>query len=496
MPAAEGFAEELMKRDRRSSPVRGVVLISFILFLLLLAAYYLLAVYYRSGFSLNTWINGVYCTGKTVEEVNRELIGKTEPPTVVISTDSGWDAAYDNVIDLGGLGYQCDYLAALNDYMEKQNPFLWVDNITFHREHRIEPEISYDEAALREAFEQTCVQNYSQMRSGEYTLDISEKSGWGRYDGLTHVIDTDRAFELVKDAIARGQYEINIDGLDCFYDIPFTKQQEETRRMWEKLQAFLDCDLSYDMGDAAESPNVVQLSYFIQHSYRDDLKMEYPVLDEAGQFVLNEEEIRTYVAGLAKKYDTYGKEREFQSTRGDLIKVPAKGTYGTTLDQDAEVAYLMENLLSEELHDGRISSRIPVYERQGFVRGTDDIGGTYIEIDMTQQHLYYYVDHELKFDTDVVTGNTGRRMGTPEGVNYVYSKQKNRTLRGPGYATPVKYWMPVKGNVGIHDAGWRSEFGGEIYKKSGSHGCINVPKDVMGELYDMVEIGTPVVMFY
>ena len=220
------------------------------------------------------------------------------------------------------------------------------------------------------------------------------------------------------------------------------------------------------------------------------------MLDEAGQFVLNEEEIRTYVAGLAKKYDTYGKEREFQSTRGDLIKVPAKGTYGTTLDQDAEVAYLMENLLSEELHDGRISSRIPVYERQGFVRGTDDIGGTYIEIDMTQQHLYYYVDHELKFDTDVVTGNTGRRMGTPEGVNYVYSKQKNRTLRGPGYATPVKYWMPVKGNVGIHDAGWRSEFGGEIYKKSGSHGCINVPKDVMGELYDMVEIGTPVVMFY
>ena len=60
---------------------------------------------------------------------------------------------------------------------------------------------------------------------------------------------------------------------------------------------------------------------------------------------------------------------------------------------------------------------------------------------------------------------------------------------GPGYASPVKYWMPVKGGIGIHDASWRKEFGGEIYKKSGSHGCINTPTDVMSTLYDMVEGG-------
>ena len=56
--------------------------------------------------------------------------------------------------------------------------------------------------------------------------------------------------------------------------------------------------------------------------------------------------------------------------------------------------------------------------------------------------------------------------------------------------------MPVNGNIGLHDATWRREFGGEIYLKSGSHGCINIPKDKAGELYDMVVIGTPVVMFY
>ena len=485
-----------MRKKQKSTAGKVFVLGIFILLMLAFISYFLLAYYYRSGFSVNTWINGIYCTGKTVEEVNEELRAQVEAPVIVISTDSGWDSAYDNSIDLGEMGYQCDYLSALNDYMENQDPFRWVDNITFHRNHEVLPNITYDETTLRDAFEQTCVRHYSDTRSGMYVLSIDEKDGWGLYDGLTHIIDLDKSFELVKKAIDEGQYEINIDKLDCFYDIPFSEEQEETRRMWERLKEFMSCDLVYDMGDTQITFGSVQISYFLQYKYREDLQMDYPVLDSQGQFILNEEEIRNFVANLAQQYDTYGKEREFQSTRGDLITVPAGGTYGTTLDQEAEVMFLMENLTSDELHDGQASIHIPAYERQGSVRGRDDIGGTYIEVDMTQQHMYYYVDWELVLDTDVVTGDIRRRRGTPQGVNYVYSKQRNRILRGQGYASPVKYWMPVKGNVGIHDASWRSSFGGEIYKTDGSHGCINVSKDVMGEFYDMVEIGTPVIMFY
>lgn len=67
---------------------------------------------------------------------------------------------------------------------------------------------------------------------------------------------------------------------------------------------------------------------------------------------------------------------------------------------------------------------------------------------------------------------------------------------GLDYESFVRYWIPVKGAIGIHDASWRSEYGGEIYKKSGSHGCINTPLDEVAKLYDLVEIGTPCVMFY
>ena len=48
-----------------------------ILLILLCAGAYLgIAFYYMDGFSLGTWINGVYCTGKSVEEVNEELISR------------------------------------------------------------------------------------------------------------------------------------------------------------------------------------------------------------------------------------------------------------------------------------------------------------------------------------------------------------------------------------------------------------------------------------
>lgn len=484
-----------MKKKQKSAVWKGFLLCLFILLILIFVSYFLLAYYYRSGFSVNTWINGVYCTGKTVEEINEELMASVEAPVIVVSTNSGWDVGYKNTIDLGEMDYQCDYLSALNEFMEKQNPYQWVENITFRRNHELEPNITYDETALREAFEQTCLRHYSDKPFGDFVIGIDLK-GWYCYDGLTHIIDVDKAFELVKEAIGKGKYAINIDELDCFYDIPFTETQEHTRKIWERLFTFMECDLVYDMGDREISMYPEGVSFFLQYEYREDLKMDFPLLDEQGQFILNEEKIRDYVAMLAQAFDTYDVEREFQSTRGDLITVPAGGTYGTTLDQEAEVRFLLENLLSEELHDGQATLHVPEYLRQGFVRGKDDIGGTYIEVDMTQQHMYYYVDGELVLDTDVVTGDTGRRRGTPQGVNYVYNKQRNRVLRGPGYASPVKYWMPVKGSVGIHDAGWRSSFGGEIYKTNGSHGCINVPKDVMGELYEMVEVGTPVITFY
>jgi lipoprotein-anchoring transpeptidase ErfK/SrfK len=77
-------------------------------------------------------------------------------------------------------------------------------------------------------------------------------------------------------------------------------------------------------------------------------------------------------------------------------------------------------------------------------------------------------------------------------LNY---KQKGPTLRGPGYEAEVTYWMPFNGNIGIHDASWRYSYGGNIYRRNGTHGCVNVPKYLAKRIFENIEEGTPVICY-
>ena len=456
-----------------------------IVLLVLLTVYLCLALYYRDGFSLNTWINGVYCTGKTVEEVNSELLSRTEAPNVVIVDKTG----EEYTISLADADYRADYSGVLERYRQEQNPYLWVDNILFHSRRGLAPEVTVDEAALRKAYDSLGFVRGEQQKKKDYSLYLDAEGEYVFEDGLTDRIDLEKAFLALKEVVTAGQTQLNLQESECYYDIAPDETQKSLRNLWKEVEHFQNCDIVYCFGEERHPVTAADCAAFLVK------ENGLPVLDEKGSFVLDEEAVAAYVQKLAEEYDGYGRTRQFHSTRGDVITIEG-GTYGSKLDQDKETKYLMEHLLDAGVHTGTPQTHIPTYEREAFCYGRDDIGDTYIEVDMTQQKMYYYENGELRLETDVVTGNMRRRMGTPEGVNFVYNKQKDRVLRGPGYASPVKFWMPVKGSIGIHDASWRKEFGGEIYQTSGSHGCINTPKDKMEELYDMVQIRTPVVMFY
>ena len=152
--------------------------------------------------------------------------------------------------------------------------------------------------------------------------------------------------------------------------------------------------------------------------------------------------------------------------------------------------------LAEMIENGESGERTPVYYQTAASYETPDYGNTYVEINLTAQHLFFYQDGTLILESDFVSGNASRGYDTPAGVYSITYKQRNATLTGENYETPVSYWMPFNGNIGMHDASWRSSFGGDIYKTNGSHGCINLPVSVAQELYGYVEKGTPVICYY
>ena len=141
----------------------------------------------------------------------------------------------------------------------------------------------------------------------------------------------------------------------------------------------------------------------------------------------------------------------------------------------------------------------PVYFSRGAAFGKyNDIGKTYVEVSINRQHVWVYKKGKLALETDCVTGVPNKERMTHPGVHHIFAKQRDRylgTMEVQGYHTHVDYFMPFNGGEGLHDAPWRGAFGGSIYRSGGSHGCVNLPPAMAASIYDLVEVGTPVVVY-
>ncbi len=450
-------------------------------------SYLSIGFYFKGTFYPGTYVNGIYCTGKSVDEINRELITLyeaehfSEGESLQIQDESG--NAYD--IALQDVFFEVDYTGQLEALKDNQNPFGWIKGLLGAATYNVSPQIIFSEEALIAEISECGIreQNRHTDAAEAQIVEIRFEKAYMLFDGRIHVLDNALVSQKVRDALSAGIYFVDVS--DCYTDLPYTEEMRKTLALFEKVEDFQHSGIIYDMGDEKIPLSPAIVSTFITLDAQGKF-----VLDENGDLIWDEEQIAAFIDSLCAEYDTYEKIHTFQATRGETVLIEG-GTYGTRIDREAEVTYLIQALKNRErgLH-------VPAYEREAYHRGVNDIGNTYVEVDMTEQKLYFYLDGERIIETDIVTGNMRRGWDTPEGVNYVYALQKNRTLRGATYATFVKYWAPVVGNIGLHDAAWRSEFGGDIYETSGSHGCVNIPQEVMAELFPYLEIGMPVVMFY
>lgn len=197
---------------------------------------------------------------------------------------------------------------------------------------------------------------------------------------------------------------------------------------------------------------------------------------------------RAYAEQLAEKYNTQGVPRKFVTHAGKTITM-YKGDYGWALDTEATAQALLEKAQS-----GGNAYVEPQWKKKAksYVKG-DDIGDSYVEVDLSKQKVWLYENGECLLETDCVTGTYGTERETPGGVYSLSYKQSPAVLNGPGYSSPVQYWMPFNGGIGLHDASWRSQFGGEIYRSNGSHGCVNLPTEAAKKIYETVSKGYPIV---
>ena len=370
----------------------------------------------------------------------------------------------------------------MSQILEEQNAYGWLFYIfskeDFSREILFVPE--YDIEALESLlaqkglFEESGREEPQDAYIGEYQQELRQFEIVPDKEGT--ILEQERTVTCAAEALTGLQDSLNLYETGCFKVAKITADNKQLKEQLEKLNRVVGACIIYDWNGTQEVVDGELIHQWLVFDGKD--------------ITLDEEEIAAYVAQKAKEYDTYGKKRKFVTTTGLTLTLPS-GAYGWKTDKNAETEALIKLIL-----EGAATEREPIYSSQGWAKGDDDIGDSYVEINLTDQHLYLYVDGELILETDFVSGNAANGNSTPAGVFGLTYKTRNAVLRGADYETPVHYWMPFNGNIGMHDATWRRSFGGDIYLTNGSHGCINLPLKMAKSIYGYISAGFPVICYY
>ncbi len=178
---------------------------------------------------------------------------------------------------------------------------------------------------------------------------------------------------------------------------------------------------------------------------------------------------------------------------------PVSETQSIQIEEVAQLAQASTEPEAELLQSANSKDSTNLEELEPDLAGPSDAVEEipYVLIDLSDQMLYIMEGDDIMLTTPVVTGLADSSRATPTGEYSIWSKEADRYLKGPGYNCHVDYFMPFNGGIGIHDASWRSDeefMAGNTYLTSGSHGCINVPCNIMKDIYDYCEVGTIVIV--
>ena len=303
-------------------------------------------------------------------------------------------------------------------------------------------------------------------------------------------IDQEKLISEIKLAFSEGKESLNLTEKKCYVEPAVKANDAKLQNLLDAARKYASAAITYKTrsGDVVLNGSTLVTWLSIDESgnyYRDDAVFKEKVTD--------------FVGSLAKKINSVGGSRTFVGANNRTITVSG-GNYGLRLQNSKEISGLLE-----DIYANKVGVRTPVTTGREASSDNGGLGDTFVEIDLSGQHMWYHKNGQIVLESDIVSGtyNIADRR-TPAGAYYLYNKERNRVLRGTKlpdgtwpYETPVSYWMPFNKGIGLHDSSsWRSKWGGTIYMNNGSHGCINLPTGIASQLYNSIEVNCPVVCYY
>lgn len=459
------------------SLVIGVILIT--------GFYFIYSLNYQDHFLPNTEVYGIDISDKNVEQAATTLHQKLDQMNFRITEKN--QVLF--TVSSKELKLKKNYPALLTELMKKQNPAFWgVKTLAFSQTEANPVKnqnltVLLDQKSLAQ-FENKVKNELNQKRTPPKNAGIELQGG--KYQLIKQVegntIDFEKLQKKIETSIFNSNREITITESD--YQRPTVRDNDpQLQRNFQHLKTIQDTKITYQVANMATiAIPKATITRWIQF---DDKNVN-----------LNETEIYNFLANINSKYSTIGITRQFKTSDGASIKVTG-GTYGRQIQLKTDCQKVKDNLLA-----GKSGVITAATVGQGQANpNPNDLGKTYVEVSKAKQHEWVYVNGKLLLQSDIVTGKPTGKNQTPVGTFVIWNKQRDTVLRGNNddgtkYKSPVSYWMPIDyTGVGLHDSPWQPKYGGDWYKEHGSHGCINNPPEIIAKFYDVLPIGTPVIIY-
>ena len=336
-------------------------------------------------------------------------------------------------------------------------------------------EVIFDDNLLRNAINKlSCFDENNIIESKNAKLEYVGNQYVIRKEIYGTEIDKDTLYNHIVNAIKSGQDMLDLNVINCYKDPRYSSTSQEVINAQNTLNRYISSKISYNYGTDGSALDGSTIKDWIY------INGEYNI-------TILEGKVREYVDSIADKYS---------SSLG--YSIPVSGGYNGNnhswiVDREAETASLISNI-----KNGDNITKNPAFVQNSYASYFSNLGDTFVEVDMGSQYLWFYKNGYVVAEGNIVTGNmSAAGCATPAGVYTLNRRQKDTVLIGPDYESPVSFWMPFIGNsIGLHDASWRWNFGGDIYKTNGSHGCVNLPYSLAQSIYNNISVGTPVICYY
>jgi len=425
---------------------------------------------YRTKFFPHTIINGIDASEKTVDEVRQVMSKQIDNfESKIRSRDNN-----DEIIKGSDVGLAFVEDSSLEDLLHQQNSMAWIANMSGEKDLKIKSSFTVDDNKFEDTVSKLRAFDESKFVApvDAKISDFVQGSGYSiipEVEGNT--LDVKKAKEYIKSQLIVLNDDINLDYEENdLYEKPAKRSDDPTLNLaLTNLNKYISARISYD------KLNVLN----------GDTIHKWLTVNSDGSVNISDEGVASFVKTISNAYNTVGKAKTLKTSYGPTVTISG-GSYGWKVDAEKEKA-----TIKSLIEAGETTKREPEFSRKAASHGENDYGNSYVEVNLTTQHMFVIKNGSKVLDSDFVSGNVAKNWTTPPGAFPLTYKTRNATLKGEGYSTPVDYWMPFNGGIGFHDAPWRSAFGGQIYRTSGSHGCVNLPPAIARQLYDYVDSGFP-----